>query len=220
MSMGQSVASDEPCALHGIRRCTICNPPRYRTIVADPPWPYPEGIGVPNTGHMIHGRKRTNAERGPIRSRVPLPYQTMTLDDIGDLPVSALADDDARLFLWTTNRYLPHAMQMLSGWSFEYRQTLIWDKTPNFSPLPASVAPNAAEFLLVASRGKPERIGTWSTSIVRARKPRPVHSEKPDAFLDIVEQVSPGPYAELFARRGRLGWDYPIGDQALGGRAA
>jgi N6-adenosine-specific RNA methylase IME4 len=37
--------------------------------------------------------------------------------------------------------------------------------------------------------------------------PRAEHSRKPDAFLDLVEQVSPGPYLELFARRNRLGWD-------------
>ena len=49
--------------------------------------------------------------------------------------------------------------------------------------------------------------------------PRTEHSAKPEAFLDIVEQVSPGPYAELFARRARLGWSYPLGDQALGGEA-
>jgi N6-adenosine-specific RNA methylase IME4 len=33
------------------------------------------------------------------------------------------------------------------------------------------------------------------------------HSEKPPAALDLIEQVSPGPYVELFARRQRLGWD-------------
>lgn len=33
------------------------------------------------------------------------------------------------------------------------------------------------------------------------------HSVKPEAFLDLVERVSPGPYLELFARRDRLGWD-------------
>lgn len=37
--------------------------------------------------------------------------------------------------------------------------------------------------------------------------PRGPHSVKPPAFLDIVEQVSPGPYVELFARSPRLGWD-------------
>lgn len=45
--------------------------------------------------------------------------------------------------------------------------------------------------------------------------PRGAHSAKPEAFLDIVEQVSPGPYVELFARRARFGWDY-WGDQSLG----
>jgi len=36
--------------------------------------------------------------------------------------------------------------------------------------------------------------------------PRGKHSAKPEAFQDIVEQVSPGPYLELFARRKRMGW--------------
>lgn len=37
--------------------------------------------------------------------------------------------------------------------------------------------------------------------------PRGAHSEKPAAFLDVVEEVAPGPYVELFARQPRLGWD-------------
>jgi N6-adenosine-specific RNA methylase IME4 len=40
-------------------------------------------------------------------------------------------------------------------------------------------------------------------------------SAKPEAFLDIVEQVSPGPYLEMFARRARFGWDY-WGNESLG----
>lgn len=45
--------------------------------------------------------------------------------------------------------------------------------------------------------------------------PRGEHSAKPEAFLDLVEQVSPGPYVELFARRDRLGWD-TWGNESLG----
>ena len=41
-----------------------------------------------------------------------------------------------------------------------------------------------------------------------------MHSAKPEAFLDLVERVSPGPYLEMFARRNRLGWD-TWGDEAL-----
>lgn len=40
------------------------------------------------------------------------------------------------------------------------------------------------------------------------------HSRKPDAFLDLVESVSPGPYLEMFARRQRLGWE-TWGNEAL-----
>ena len=44
--------------------------------------------------------------------------------------------------------------------------------------------------------------------------PRSAHSVKPEAFLDLVESVSDGPYLELFARRNRLGWD-TWGNEAL-----
>lgn len=43
--------------------------------------------------------------------------------------------------------------------------------------------------------------GTW----YEAR--RGAHSEKPAVFADLIEQMSPGPYVELFARQPRLGWD-------------
>jgi transcriptional regulator with XRE-family HTH domain len=36
--------------------------------------------------------------------------------------------------------------------------------------------------------------------------PRGKHSAKPEAFLDMVERISPPPYLELFARSQRLGW--------------
>lgn len=53
-----------------------------------------------------------------------------------------------------------------------------------------------------AERWQGEKVDTrWFTW------PRGKHSEKPEAFLDLVERVSPGPYLELFARRDRLGWD-------------
>lgn len=60
-----------------------------------------------------------------------------------------------------------------------------------------------------ATKGDEPRVNTrWWTW------PRGEHSAKPEAFLDLVEQVSPGPYLELFARRNRLGWD-TWGDGAL-----
>lgn len=177
---------------------------RYRTIVADPPWHYDRMVG-----RTIGGGAGWQA-RG-------LPYQSMTLDEIKALPVSDMADVDARCFLWTTNRYLPAAFDVLAAWGFRYQQTLGWHKT-NASPYPGAVAVLDLEFLVVGQRGSPGRLTPARSSLISKAITR--HSEKPDAFLDLIEQASPGPYAELFSRRARFGWDYPIGDQALGGKAA
>jgi N6-adenosine-specific RNA methylase IME4 len=173
---------------------------RYRTIVVDPPWDYPEGFAT---------RSRTPGKwTGPIWY-YDLPYPSMTFEEICALPVHDLAEPDARLFLWATNRYLDDAFDVLRAWRFKYRQTLTWKK---LDALSGSVAPNS-EFLLVASRGAPG-IKTRLANAVIERSQTKTHSRKPDVFLDLVEQVSPGPYLEMFARRQRLGWD-TWGNEAL-----
>lgn len=182
----------------------------YRTIVADPPWEqgdYPTHMG----GRLVLGRGATK--------RPPLPYASMTVSEICALPVRDLCEKHSRLFLWTTNRYLPDAFGVLSAWGFTYRQMLVWHKSTNGSPFVAHIAPNHAEYLLVGVAGKPKRIGALASSVLSVpsgcggggRR----HSAKPDVFLDRIEEISPGPYLELFARRQRFGWD-TWGDQALG----
>ena len=166
---------------------------RYRTIVADPPWEYPDGFA---------GRSRTPGKwEGPVR-RPPLPYPSMTLEQIAALPLADLADADCRLFLWTTNRYLPNAWGLLDGWGFRYKQTLTWMKLDGLN---GSVAPNS-EFLIVAVKGSPARLSRLPNAVL-AHSQTKTHSKKPEMFLDYIEQISPGPYLELFARRNRLGWD-------------
>ena len=173
---------------------------RYRTIVADPPWEYaamPIGGDAPG---------RFGATR-------PLGYPTMSIGDITALPVSEMSDRDAVLWLWTTNRWLPHTFAIVSAWGFEYRQTIVWGKN---NPMPVgSVAPSAAEFLLVARRGKPSVGWSFPSSvIVTPRPPNRRHSTKPDCFMDYIEACSPEPRLEMFARRQRIGWD-TWGNEAL-----
>lgn len=176
---------------------------RYRTIVADPPWHY-EGFsgyqGTPGTDNWRVVRKA-------------LPYAAMSVEQIAALPVVDLAEKNARVFLWTTSRYLPDAFGILSSWGFQYRQALVWHKTGRPFPFGGSVAPIHAEFLLVGARGVPARLSRLKSSVVAIPRPH-LHSQKPDAWLDLIEQVSPGPYLELFARRQRLGWD-TWGNEAL-----
>lgn len=174
---------------------------RYRTIVADPPWEYEQF-----QPSQWKGREW----------RLPKPYPAMSVTEIAELPVLALAEDDARVFLWTTNRYLPDAFGILSVWGFTYRQTITWRKTGNVSPFPGHIAPQHSEYLLVAVRGLPGRCTLIPSSVIDGPKPADAggHSRKPEVFLDLIEAASPSPYLELFARRQRLGWD-TWGNEAL-----
>jgi N6-adenosine-specific RNA methylase IME4 len=129
----------------------------------------------------------------------------MSLAEIADMPVASLAAEDCRLFLWTTNKYLPAAFPIMAAWGFNYRQALVWHKL-DCAPMSGSVAPNGAEFLLVGVKGKPARGEKAKSSVISHSQPKQ-HSVKPGVFLDLVEAVSPGPYVELFARQPRLGWD-------------
>jgi N6-adenosine-specific RNA methylase IME4 len=128
----------------------------------------------------------------------------MSVEEIRELPIKELAERDAHLYLWTTNRHLPIAFSVVAAWGFTYRQTLVWDK-PRHIPL-GSVAPQSSEYLLFGVRGNLGVTKGFPSTIIRASGHRP-HSRKPEAFLDYIEGASPGPYLELFARRNRLGWD-------------
>lgn len=96
---------------------------RYRTIVADPPWEHPD------TG------ARTLSTRGNWKGKwlgyeSKLPYERMTLDAIKALPVPDLAEDDAHLYLWTTNGFLRHGYEVVEAWGFKPSTLLTWCKAP------------------------------------------------------------------------------------------
>lgn len=162
--------------------------PPYATIVADPPWPY----------------KANNPpkHRDGYKAAESLPYSTMSLEEITALPVSEIAASDSRLYLWVTNRYLRHAWHIVESWGFQpHDRLLVWCK------LPQCTANVTTEFVLIGRRGSPPRI-PWSDRTHWEWPRGRLHSQKPDAFLDLVEQWSPPPFVELFARQPRLGWDH------------
>lgn len=162
---------------------------KYRTIVADPPWAY-------------KNRMRGNMTKGEMRAVDFNEYPTMELDEISALPVTDLAERDAHLYLWTTQLFMRDAYQVLDAWGFRQGAILVWAKPPKGV---CGTYVCSAEFCIFARRGnlqhRRRQLGTvfqW---------PRSDHSAKPEAFIDMVESVSPGPYLEMFARRQRLGWD-------------
>lgn len=168
---------------------------KYRTIVADPPWPMPDsGARTGASPEWIHA----------VGHNVRIPYATMSLEAIEALPVRDLAESTCHLYLWTVNRYLEQTYAIARAWGFRPAQVLTWCKTPMGIGMGGTFT-STTEYVLFCRRGtlkaKTRVDSCWW------QWPRGPHSAKPEAFLDMVEQVSPGPYLELFARRNRLGWD-------------
>lgn len=180
---------------------------KYRTIVADPPWEQKAGTLKGREGwYDAHGKSRD------------LPYPTMTVNEIAALPVSDLAEADAHLYLWVTNKYLPDAFSVATAWGFRYSTALVWCKKVMGQGLGGAFGIDT-EYVLFCRRGSLAHhgrvIGTWHQwKRAYDERGKPKHSAKPPQFLDLVEQVSPGPYLEMFARRQRLGWD-TWGNEAL-----
>ena len=157
--------------------------PPYRTIVADPPWRYRDAA--------------TKADAGRH-------YSTLSWEEICALPVGDLADASAHLWLWGTNALMEEAHAVARAWGFTPLTIVTWCKP---GPGVGSYVRNNTEHVILASRGRPmvpkdKPLSSWFVW------PRGPHSAKPAAFYDLVEQVSLGPYVELFARQPRLGWDH------------
>jgi N6-adenosine-specific RNA methylase IME4 len=105
---------------------------RYRTIVADPPWPISDD-------HPVLG---------------DVPYETMPVDEIKALPVKAVTnnrDGAAHLYLWTTSTHLFVAREVAEAWGFQYVATLVWCKPPRGAGMGCPFTSNV-EFLLYCRR--------------------------------------------------------------------
>jgi N6-adenosine-specific RNA methylase IME4 len=186
----------------------------YRTICADPPWEY-DGAGP--KARALSGRYAgTYSPHNGVDSNGR--YGAMTLDALCKLQPPA--DDNAHLYLWTTNSFVVQAHQVAIAWGFVPKTLLTWTKTHVADPTRVSMKMGyyfrgATEHIVFAVRGS-LRLNTTEGLPTGYLWPRiGTHSAKPDAFYDLVEQASPGPYLEMFARRARFGWDY-WGDESLG----
>jgi N6-adenosine-specific RNA methylase IME4 len=188
---------------------------RYRTIVADPPWEQNAGSGYAGRVYdRATGRMVTTFTNGKSK---PLPYRTMSVEEIATLPVGDMAMPDAHVYMWVTNRYVREAYPIMEAWGFRPVTLLTWAKAPMGMGLGGAFV-QTTEHILFGRRGRDvaqERAKSTWWAWKRPFNGGPVHSAKPDGFLDLVEQVSPGPYLEMFARRARFGWDY-FGDESLG----
>jgi len=165
---------------------------RYRTIICDPPWRY--NVKPPQGG---------------------TPYPTMSQDEMLNLPIGLWAQDNAHLYLWTTNSFIVEAHQLARAWGFEPKTLLTWIKRRPVNDRWIGMGfyyRGVTEHVLFAVRGSLGVLHNDQPNIFYA--PHAAHSVKPDVFYDIVQSMSLGPYLDVFARKQRFGFD-TWGDEAF-----
>ena len=173
----------------------------FQTVLADPPWRF-----INRTGKVAPEHRRLSR------------YETMTTDEICALPVQALVAEPTHLYLWAPNALLPEGLKVMEAWGFEYKSNIVWHKIRKDGGSDGRGVGfyfrNVTELLLFGVRGKKARTlapARRQVNMIQSRKRE--HSRKPDEQYDVIEDCSPGPYLELFARGTRPGWKY-WGNQA------
>ena len=171
----------------------------FRCIVADPPWPYGTRDAITrcikNDGTPALGVGDTG-------------YPFMSMPDLCAMPVASVADNQAHLYLWTTNAFMREAHDLAEAWGFKVKTCLTWGKVKDDGTASMKTGyyfRGATEHCLFAVRGRlPLQVKYGKPTLYLSR--RLPHSVKPEWFYALCEECSPGPRLELFARRARPGW--------------
>lgn len=174
----------------------------FGVIYADPPWAY---------------KTFSDSERGTVPHRsANKPYETMTREELLALPVNEIAAKDCILHLWTISSHVDQAFELAARWGFTFKSLgFIWVKTQKGNPVEPKMGMGKwlrqeAEVTLLFTKGKPTRTGAGVRQVLF--EPAREHSRKPDGFYDRIEELTNGPYLEMFSRSSRDGWS-AMGDQ-------
>lgn len=165
----------------------------FSTILIDPPWRFQN-----RTGKMAPEHRRLHR------------YATMSFQEIADLPVRKHARAASHLYLWSPNALLPEALDIMGAWGFRYKTNIVWYKVrKDGGPDGRGVGfyfRNVTELLLFGVKGSMRTLkpGRRQVNLIATRKQE--HSRKPHEIYELIEQCSPAPYLELFARERREGW--------------
>jgi N6-adenosine-specific RNA methylase IME4 len=165
----------------------------FGTVLADPPWRF-----LNRTGKVAPEHRRLSR------------YSTLSVNEIQEISVRDVAAPKAHLYLWVPNALLTEGLAVMHAWGFTYKTNLVWHKVrKDGGPDGRGVGfyfRNTTELVLFGIRGslRTHAPGRSQVNIIRTEKRE--HSRKPDELYEIIENCSPGPYLELFARGNQSGW--------------
>jgi N6-adenosine-specific RNA methylase IME4 len=150
-------------------------------------------------------------------------YAVMSFAELAALPLLDLAaPTGCHLFVCTSGPFLPQAIALIAAWGFKYStRAFTWVKLKpsvdlnqlRFLPFAEAdlatglglTVRHQTELVLLARRGNCRRASKSVREVIFA--PRREHSRKPDEIYRRIQQYCVGPYAELFARQRRPGWN-------------
>ena len=159
----------------------------FETIVLDLPWPM------------------AKIERDVRPNQVIFDYPTMSEEALRAFsePLNRMAANDCHLFMWTTQKFLLLALELIEHYGFRYVLTMVWHKAGGFQP--TGLPQFNCEFAIYARKGTPKFVSTQGFFCC-LNGPRREHSRKPDEFYEMIRLVTGGPRIDVFSREAREGF--------------
>lgn len=168
--------------------------PKYKIILADPPWEYRDKQRAGNRGAEFKYPLLSDAEIIALGPRIAM-----------------LTDDDCALFLWCTGPKTELLKELFAAWGFEFKgKAFCWVKTTKHGKLFWGMGRCGSrantEDCWMGFKGSPKRLDAGVHEVIMS--PAQAHSQKPDeARQRMVKLFGDVPRLELFARDVAPGWD-------------
>lgn len=166
---------------------------KYSIIYADPPWRYDD-----------------KSCEGACEKH----YNTLSVEQISELPVSRIAEKDSVLFLWATYPQLREALRVIEAWGFKYKtiafQWVKLNRNIQIDDLTIATVQDIlkkacffglgrwtrgnTECCLLATKGKPRRENNSVSQLIFSPLTR--HSAKPPKVREQIKRLMGGGWRE------------------------